>query len=71
MYVQRAAGTSLTRYFAYVSTCFLTGCGSVNLWLRGEGRRSTLSLSTIDLDDVTTHVESDLNNVFEQAERVA
>ncbi len=71
MYVQRAAGTSLTRCLAYVSTCFLTGCGSVNLSSRGEGRRSTLSLSTIDLDEVATHVESDLNNLFEQAEPIA
>ena len=52
MYVQRDTSTSLTRCLAYASACFLTGCGSVNFSPRGEGRSSTVSLSTIDLDEV-------------------
>jgi len=71
VYVQCAVRTSLTRCLAYVSSCFLTGCGSVNFAPRGVGSHSTLSLSTVNLDEVATHVESDLNNLFEQAEPIA
>lgn len=66
----RAVRAPLTRCFGYIGTCFLTGCGSGGLFSRNDGQRSTLSLSTIDLTGVDTHVESDRNGEFDQAERV-
>jgi len=58
------------RPFGFAGACFLSGCGSVNLSSVVGGQRSTTSLSDVDLDNVETHLESDTNNAFEEAERV-
>jgi len=67
VFVRSRGGSCLATVLILVAG-IVTGCGT-GLTPGGEGRRTTLSLSTLGLDSEDTHFESQPNDSFETAEQ--